>query len=431
MGKYHINPKTGNPGKCTAEFYCPFGSDEEHYETTTLARKAFESRQGEFELTPAAQIKLLKRKLVRKENLDWNPIERDLGFITEWEKPWTADEEFNLAKIQELNKLLDTGEFTAELKAQGQELIDQLVPYVEKKPSRLLTGNDNSWRARDKILHSLANALLIRRELDEIESEPAEPVTNEGMIGLTEGQDAALKGLNRPDSIFYDGPYLGDVEEHYQEAIARVARGDQPFSLPENFSSSDRGLFSLKERMFNSLHPASPIFERQLYLASVFPVRELKSEMERVGVTNVAVTPFYNTREWGNVYSVIQPDGKLRAFSVYEHRNSDSIIINGKEDWDGKEPPYAADSKHQFYGEYGPDEHQRAAQSLAFFMKQAQSGVLSDDDILVANAPHKDWGAILSARIPGFSEWYDKQNGGARKRPEDETDDDVLNRLDF
>jgi len=432
MGKYHINPKTGNPGKCSATVNCPFGGESEHYETTTLARKAFEQRQDEFTLTPAAQIKLFKRQLVRKENVDWNAIERDLGFITEWEKPWTADEISNLQKVKELVKLLETESFTDETKTQAEELIDSMVPYVVPPPRRFdirNTTNDTSWRARDKMIHSLANYLLVRREADELTHEPAEPITNPAMLNLTEAQEAALKGFNRPESDFYDGPYIGDVEEHYQEAIARVVRGDEPFLGIK--SSSEGSLLPLNERLFNVLHPDSNSYNQQLYLAAVFPVRELKTEMDRVGVTNVSVTPFYNTREWGNAYSVLQPDGSVRAFSVYEHRNTDSIIINGKENWNGKELPYAADSKSKFYGEYGPDDRKRAAQSLAFFMAQAQRGELSDDDALIANAPHKDWNAILDKQIPGFKEWRIARQPEGYIEPQEETEDELLNRLDF
>lgn len=42
MSRFHINPKTGNPGKCNALKSCPFGGDEVHYPTPDNARKAYE-----------------------------------------------------------------------------------------------------------------------------------------------------------------------------------------------------------------------------------------------------------------------------------------------------------------------------------------------------------------------------------------------------
>ena len=40
--KYHINPKTGNPGKCSAKITCPFGNDDVHYNSREEAREAYE-----------------------------------------------------------------------------------------------------------------------------------------------------------------------------------------------------------------------------------------------------------------------------------------------------------------------------------------------------------------------------------------------------
>jgi hypothetical protein len=42
-GKYHINPKTGRPNKCTASVRaCPYGGEENHYPSKQEAQKGFE-----------------------------------------------------------------------------------------------------------------------------------------------------------------------------------------------------------------------------------------------------------------------------------------------------------------------------------------------------------------------------------------------------
>lgn len=41
--KYHINPKTGNPNKCTATRWCPFGREKDHFASKEDARAAYES----------------------------------------------------------------------------------------------------------------------------------------------------------------------------------------------------------------------------------------------------------------------------------------------------------------------------------------------------------------------------------------------------
>lgn len=50
MARFHINPKTGNPGKCSATKSCPFGDiSEEHYDSPERARSAYEAKQRAFE----------------------------------------------------------------------------------------------------------------------------------------------------------------------------------------------------------------------------------------------------------------------------------------------------------------------------------------------------------------------------------------------
>lgn len=45
MGKYHINPETGNPGLCRAQQQCRFGGSSAHYGSEQEAREAFEVTQ--------------------------------------------------------------------------------------------------------------------------------------------------------------------------------------------------------------------------------------------------------------------------------------------------------------------------------------------------------------------------------------------------
>lgn len=44
--KFHVNPATGNPNKCTATKSCPFGGDDKHYFSKEAAHSAFEKDQG-------------------------------------------------------------------------------------------------------------------------------------------------------------------------------------------------------------------------------------------------------------------------------------------------------------------------------------------------------------------------------------------------
>lgn len=58
MAKFHINPKTGTPGECSAvKGNCPFGGAEVHYETVQDARTAFELSMA------GKELKTTKRSL--------------------------------------------------------------------------------------------------------------------------------------------------------------------------------------------------------------------------------------------------------------------------------------------------------------------------------------------------------------------------------
>lgn len=430
--KYHINPKTGNAGKCIAKRFCPFGDlVDDHYTSRESANSAFEAKQQVFKVSGKDILKNLKKRVIRKQDLDYDTITHELDYIHTWEKPWTAEEESNMEIVNQISSIVEREPFTEEDELEARGLIGSMRPYIRVPRRGGWSSDDTSWRARDKMIDSLANSLVIRRLADDFTHKPAEPEDNPRLLGLQAAQDLALKNFNHPDSDFYNGPYLGAVEPHFQEAIARVKRGDAP--APESLlgGADQRSLFPDSERIFNTLHPESEIYDQKMYLAAVYPVNELKEEMDRAGLDNVSVSSLVNGREWGNVYTVIQPDGKTRSFSVYEHRNTDSIIINGSENWNGEGLPYAGEKKSQFFAEFGPDDRKRSAQALTFYMMQAQSGTLEQDSELVAKASHRDWNAILDKSIPGFKAWRQSKITDTYIAPQDESEEDILHRLSF
>lgn len=406
-------------------------------ETTKKNAAAFVKQPAP--LTPEELTQKLTDELIRDENknLDFDIISHELDAIRKWEKPWTPEEAENLTTVQKIAAIVERDPFTEEDQAEAEQLIASLHPTVvpQSRRSGWSTADPDfdNWRARDKAIHDLARHLVLRRLADQLTCEPAEEVDNPRLLGLRTAQEEAFKRYNRAEYYGQTAPpkpYLGDVEPHLQESIARVQRGDQPAPAHILDGANERTILQPRDRVFNTLHPDSPIYYQQLYLATVFPTNELKDEMDRVGINGVSVTPFYNSREWGNVYTVMTPEGGTRSFSVYEHRNTDSIIINGQENWDGEGLAYAGDSKNAFYAEFHPDDRKRAAQALTFYMMEAQSGDLNSDKELVADASRRDWTAILSASIPGFAEWSQKraeQEAAANK----ESDEDILSRLDF
>jgi hypothetical protein len=71
MSKYHINPETGNPNKCTAKpGNCRFGSDSNHYESKEIAREKYEEHmQGNNIIT--------KQRELERQSQEYDYQERD------------------------------------------------------------------------------------------------------------------------------------------------------------------------------------------------------------------------------------------------------------------------------------------------------------------------------------------------------------------
>lgn len=86
----------------------------------------------------------------------------------------------------------------------------------------------------------------------------------------------------------------------------------------------------------------------------------------------IAVGCFTNCREVGLTFCPLKKGKEyfekknIKTFCVYEHRNSDQIIINGKEGyicWNG-ELPYNSDSKYDYLGQAGYEEYDKATDIL-------------------------------------------------------------------
>ena len=226
------------------------------------------------------------------------------------------------------------------------------------------------------------------------------------------------------DNTFYAPKSIWGKQAHeYYDAVL------------EDYINGDKGILEKdddKEYFYDDYDTiyANIIGDQQLYLNTIFPQKELNNKLEQYGVDNVFVSNFHNGREWGNVYTVMTPDGNAMSFSVYEHRNSDSIIINGKNNWDGEELPYTTDSKYDYFGEYSYQDYEQAADSLAMHLKDAQNGNLPSEKYLRDNAPRIDWVNRLSERIPSFKQWYQQYYPEESARYE-KAQNDPLEQLDF
>jgi hypothetical protein len=90
----------------------------------------------------------------------------------------------------------------------------------------------------------------------------------------------------------------------------------------------------------------------------------IKQDKEFCNKYRVNVGTFTNCSECGLTFMVMEK--KSFTWCIYEHRNSDSIIINGKEGYISlnDELPYKAGNKYDYLASFSYNEYYEAAEKL-------------------------------------------------------------------
>jgi len=105
-------------------------------------------------------------------------------------------------------------------------------------------------------------------------------------------------------------------------------------------------------------------------------------ESEQCYLMQVEVGEFDNCREYGYTYRVVNGEQDI-TFCVYEHRNSDDIIINGCRTKDVKEyGPYNGESKYDFLFGFRYNQHQDCANKLAECLRECYLGNFDEGVLL-------------------------------------------------
>lgn len=83
-------------------------------------------------------------------------------------------------------------------------------------------------------------------------------------------------------------------------------------------------------------------------------ILELLRDDERLKNIPIYVECFINCREGGLTFTV-KGQTKSMTYCIYEHRNSDNIIVNGKENWSSfsDDLPYAGEDKWDCIKSFG------------------------------------------------------------------------------
>ena len=83
----------------------------------------------------------------------------------------------------------------------------------------------------------------------------------------------------------------------------------------------------------------------------------LRNDPDFEGI-NIAVNCFQNCREMGLTFDNVDSKDNM-TYCVYEHRNSDQIIINGKKNWIGitGDLPFTGETKYDYIMNFRYDEY--------------------------------------------------------------------------
>lgn len=427
--RYHINPETGNANQCKAKYIenCKFSDggrkNVQHYDTKEEAKKGYEITMESYSINVDKTYKRVAKNISQGVYSQDDVTDYILEKVLEDRAQWTDDEKQNFLILDRVSNILRKEHVSDEEFAE----VDSLIKIQRPTKRRPYSAYDqNAPVHRDKYLSELPKVLKIRKQWQQEEHNlviPRDTSDIKEVFHNTSELDKAAKSWVDDYSI-YGETQQGD-SKHVDDALNRMATGEEFVS--KNVYGDDLNMGVDWELSY--MKPEQKIFtllgknengypnNQAAYLALAFPQNELKDALKADGVKNVQVDSFVNGREVGNVYTVYQPDGNTRSFSVYEHRNSDSIIINGLTNWDKDRDglPYAVDSRHQYFAEISVGETERAARTLSYFMKEAQKGELEDDQTLIKKAEHIDWTTRLSEKIPGFKQWADEKGLGKKE----------------
>lgn len=380
--KFHIN-KSGDVRQCRAKTKpCPLGGAESHFGTEDAAREAYEQTQaGSFSDPIPPRSKWVgghyngERDIVDGRPGRWSTMVTS-GFGRTERATFFADD----AGLQDDVKTLPNS-FESE-----------------------------AWRE-------------VKREA----------VESGDLVGLEAAQTDYLRYENHEGEYEWSMGYLydGEVSQYGDEMVRRALLGEESAYDYELYQRNFKQT-PAREKFFLAMTKQSGINSQNVVdAAMVFPDRDLYPVLKRLNVTNVSVSALKNSRETGLVYTVMTPQGTTRSFSLYEHRNSDALCIGGQENWDVNEQPfgpYAKDaagkgSKENVFAEFSHDTSKRqVAETLGYFLQQAQRGELESDQDLIAKAERLDWNAIIAERIPGFGEWVaERQAERLGKRSEEDS----------
>jgi hypothetical protein len=185
MSKYHVNPKTGKPGICTAVKACRFGESTEHYATPEDARLGYEKSMTQ-------EVPRISRKSAIET------IQSSINRLTEERE--ALNDALSRAFVR-----VRTGMGVSSKLAMEREEYDRLMGELET------TGQE----LQDK-----------QKELRAFNPPPRYVPDFPQAFGLEDARLAYVKDLN--NTGFNDEPFFTkNIEENLQESLDRYHAGEK------------------------------------------------------------------------------------------------------------------------------------------------------------------------------------------------------------
>lgn len=311
------------------------------------------------------------RLIAEQEGMNWGEEDAEDVQVVGLMYKLMEETDGNLSKQQKtvINNLYNSlSEYTPTPKSSRK------YSYSSSDPEHLRDGN------RRTTIHSLANYMMAEAN--------SEPLSDDQ---LQQKRGESLKRTSRLSNAQSSAEHMFDVEgEFYFKALKDEKYKPSKYlnAAVNSFLNGENkyGQYSYDEANHYEEDFYDPyktvvttlLKDNGLYNAIVFPEKNLAPKLDQKGIKNVSVDTFFNGREYGNVYTVEEPNGDTMSFSVYTHRNSDNIIINGTRNWDKNDLPYFSDYKHDYFASFSDDEHEKAAETLSELLKKAQNGEVKD-----------------------------------------------------
>ena len=315
---------------------------------------------------------------------------------------WNDEEKKDLSTVLEMIEVKNSDEDYETKERKIDRLSSKMTHYsIPARMSFPFTYKDGERREMlqklyKTIRHDMETPQRTPEQLSEIRDKEFEVSSR-----LINAKSSAKENIEFSNTEFDKDSLWGQQASDYYDALLDDAINNNRGVL----SNGEDSLYDDYDMIYSNCTS-----DQQMYLYTVFPQKELNDKLEQYGIDDVMVSSFQNGREQGNVYTVYTPGNNTMSFSVYEHRNTDSIIINGKSNWDGKELPYTEDNKNAYFDEYHHKDYSQAADSLAMYLKDAQNGKLPTEEYLKNNGPRVDHIDEMSKKSAEFIEWFKKNN---------------------